>query len=571
MARKKPGRSPRSSPAKVPPPRPVPLKLFPRKLWLFRCAAVLLPFVLFGVLELVFRVVGIGPDVRLILRVPGQPAGLTHQLNGAVDLAYYGAADLMGPEPRRFTLPKPKDTYRIVFLGESTVIGFPYAPEIAFPRQVEVQLQQQNPELRFEVLNVGITAINSFAVVDLLQQCLACDPDLIVIHAGHNEFYGPGGPASTAGRLPYSLIGPMFALRRSRVLQFVQWINPFRGPMRDDLLDTLPRTLEIPLDGPVFEQARENYRRNLERATSLAERHHVPLLLSTMACNLKDQGPMKSISPAGISSGEQTQWERAVRNGESLLQNGDHQAALEAFHRAEQMIAGNARLSYRIAQCLEALGRNAEALSAYQKARDEDACRFRAPSAFAQIVRDTVDKSAKAKFLDVEQLVNSESSPAGPGADDFLEHVHYTFDGHVSLGRIFARGIQEQVLNRPWSPEREPSRPELETLLGVVPEDHLAAYSSTIEVLQTGPLKAALDAPRHEAEITKRIGECYYELNPARREAFADIPINFMVNDLIGSLTYIHQVRGNAELSQNFARLAAVRRPWFVGVPPKPQ
>jgi len=235
------------------------------------------------------------------------------------------------------------------------------------------------------------------------------------------------------------------------------------------------------------------------------------------------------------------------------------------------MIAGNARLSYRTAQCLEALGRDAEALSAYQKARDEDACRFRAPSAFSQIVRDVVDKSANAKFLDVEQFVNSESSPAGPGADDFLEHVHYTFDGHARLGRIFARGIQEQSLNRPWSPDREPSRPDLETLLGVVPEDHLAAYSSIIEVLQTGPLKAALDASLHEAEITERIKESYYELTPARREAFADIPITFMVNDLIGSLVFIHQVRGNAELSQEFARLAAVRRPWIGTMPQKPQ
>ena len=43
-----------------------------------------------------------------------------------------------------------KRGFPVVFLGESTVIGFPYAPEIAFPRQVEVQLQQQNPDLKFE-------------------------------------------------------------------------------------------------------------------------------------------------------------------------------------------------------------------------------------------------------------------------------------------------------------------------------------------------------------------------------------------------------------------------------------
>jgi tetratricopeptide (TPR) repeat protein len=564
MARKHVRPDHTSPPAPTPPRR----KLPPGKLWLFRIAAILLPFVVLGVLEGVCRIAGIGPDVRLIQRLPGGPATLTHQLNGAVDLAYYGGTDLLGPEPRPFTLPKPKDTYRIVFLGESTVIGFPYAPELAFPRQVEVQLQQQNPELRLEAFNVGITAINSFAVVDLLQQCLACDPDLIVVHAGHNEFYGPGGPASTAGRVPYSLIRPLFALRRSRVLQLVEFVNPLRRPMSDDLLDTLPQTLEIPLDGRIFERARDNYRQNLERMTAIAGRNNVPILLSTMACNLRDQGPMKSIWPAGFSPNDQAKWEKIVSRGESLLQQRQFPEALEAFLEADKILSHHARLSYRKAQCLEALGRNAEALTAYQQARDEDACRFRAPSAFAEIVRDVADH-AHARFLDVEQRVNAESSPSGPGFEDFLEHVHYTFDGHVRLGRMFARYIQEEVLNRSWSDEASPSREKLETLLGVVPEDHLAACSSAIEVMQTGPLKSALDARRHQEHIAKLIGEYYYALDPNRREAFADIPMNVMVNDLIGGLAYIHGVRGNRPLSEKFSLLAIVRRPWTaVAAPP---
>lgn len=545
--------------------RPPVRTLSPRKLWLFRMAAILLSLSVLVLVEAGFRLAGVGQNLRLVVRAPENPLGLTHQMNGAVDLAFYGAADLTGPETRRFRLPKPRDTYRIVFLGGSTVIGFPYASELAFPRQTEVQLQRQNPDLKFEVFNVGITSINSFSVVDLLEQCLDCEPDLIVVHTGHNEFYGPGGPGSSAVSVPYPLVRPMFALRRCRTSQLVESVSPFRRPMSDDLLDTLPRTLEIPLNGAVFERAKQNLRRNLERSVAIADQHRVPILLSTVASNLKDQSPLRSVWPSEISPDQQARWERDVRRGESLLRQGELTEALAAFHKAEETLEHHARLSYRKAQCLEALGRNDEALAAYKQARDEDACRFRAPSVFADIVREVADRSANASFLDVEQQVNAESSPAGPGHDYFFEHVHYTFAGHVSLGRMFARGIQEQVLRRPWLPERVPSREELETLLGVVPEDHLAAYSSAIEVMQTGPLKSALDAARHEEHIKKLIAEGFFGLDPTRREAFADIPMNIMVNDLIGGLVFIHRVRGNTDLSEEFARLAAVRRPWMVG------
>jgi tetratricopeptide (TPR) repeat protein len=539
-------------------------KLSPRKLWLFRLGAILLPLLGLGMLELSCRALGLGPDVRLVRKISRPTTGMTHHLNGTVDLAYYGGTDLLGPEPRAFVLPKPPGTFRIVFLGASTVIGFPYAPEVAFPRHVEVQLRQQNPDRQFEVLNLGITAINSFALVDLLRQSLACEPDLIVVHAGHNEFYGPGGPASTAGRVPYALIHPLFALRRLRLVQLAELGNPFRQGMRDDLLDTLPTTLEIPLDGPVFRQAAENYRRNIQQMVDLAQRGGVPILLSTVACNLRDQSPMRSLWPAGSTLSQQARWERLLRQGETLLAQGDHAAALAALMDVEQELPGHARLTYRTAQCLEGLGRSDEALAAYRQARDEDACRFRAPSAFADIVKQVAARSAAARLLDVERLLAADSTPAGPGYDRFLEHVHYSYAGHVALGRIFARGIQEQILSQSWSTERDPSLHELENLVGLVPEDHLAAYSSMIEVLQTGPLKSALDATRHEAYITERIRESYHALDAPRRDAFADIPTNIMLSDLIGALAYIHQVRGNADLSEKFQRLIAVRRPWTV-------
>lgn len=529
-----------------------------------------LPFLVLGVLEVVLRIAGLGPDVRLVRRVADSPSGMTHELNPIADFVYYGGTNLQGPEWRQFRLPKPPGVYRILVFGASTVIGFPYAPEVAFPRHVEVQLKQQNPQTAFEVLNCGITSINSFSIVDLLRQAVACRPDLIVLHEGHNEFYGPGGPASTAGRIPRMLIQPMYHLRRLRLWQSVELLNPFRSELKDDLLDSLPVSMEIPLEGPVMSQASDNFRENLRRCCRIAADHGIPVLLTSVACNLKDQSPMRSLWPAGSTPQQRTEWERLLEGAEAQMALAAGEQALEILIRLEQTLSGHARLTFRKAQCLEALGRHQEALLCYRQARDEDACRFRAPSRFAEIAEQVAGEFPGASFLDVEEYVNSHSTPAGPGGELFLEHVHYSFDGHVLLGELLARTIQTQVRGKPWLADRVPSREELEDLLGVVPEDHLAAFSSAIEVMQTGPLKSAVDAPRHETSLKNRIQEAYYSLEPDRRETFADIPMNLMVQDLIGALVVFHEMQGHEDLSRQFAQRAKIRRPWTVSLEEQP-
>ena len=129
-------------------------------------------------------------------------------------MAYFDQRQLAGPDPRPFQLPPPDETFRIVFVGASTVEGFPYYTELAFPRQVELLLQQQLPNRRIEVLNAAIVGINSFALADFVPRALRCEPDLVVLYAGHNEFYGPGGVGSTATVAPmlYGVIDTSAAL-----------------------------------------------------------------------------------------------------------------------------------------------------------------------------------------------------------------------------------------------------------------------------------------------------------------------------------------------------------------------
>jgi lysophospholipase L1-like esterase len=534
-----------------------------RRRWCFRLLAVAAGLALLAGMECILRLAGVGRDLRLVTAAPGHPAVLTHEFNSCVDLAYYGTTDVYGPEPRRFELPKPPGIFRIVFLGESTVIGFPYAAEVAFPRQVEVLLQRQSPEVRFEVLNAGVTGINSFGVADLAHECLACDPDLIVIHVGHNEFYGPGGPASTVLSLPSGLVRATIALRRYRTTQCLGSLITGAVPPQRDLLEALPRTFEIPLGSTEFRRAEQNLKSNLGRAVAAARGAGVPVVLASMACNLRDQGPLRTAWPVGVSETRRADWEALLDRAERLLIERAPQEALNVLADAETICGEHARLQYRIGQCLHALGRGAEAHEAFVKARDLDLCRFRAPSSFTRIIREVALQNGQGvEYLDVAATLDQINDPAGPGHDLFLEHVHYNRDGHRALGRFFAVTIQERVRGRKWAAAREPTLAELDELLGVVPEDELAATSFALQVLQTAPLRGAVDAPRSEEEMVDRIAGLYRGLSSTRQNVFAELPMVRLMTDLVGGLAESHLLHGDVETGLELGERCVVRCPW---------
>jgi len=152
----------------------------------FRIVALGSPLIILGALNLVLYCAGVGHDTRMLVPFADVDDGHTFRMNEEASLAYYDQRDLAGPDGQPFRLPRPNGTYRILVMGASTVEGFPYYTELSFPRQIGVFLKRQLPGRHFEVLNAGIVGLNSFALVDLLPRLLACEPDLIVVYAGHN-------------------------------------------------------------------------------------------------------------------------------------------------------------------------------------------------------------------------------------------------------------------------------------------------------------------------------------------------------------------------------------------------
>jgi len=533
--------------------------------WKFRLAAVLASLCVLPAAELLCQLFNLGPNTSLIIPAkavrPDKPEW-THLLNELADLPYYGVTNLSGPEPRHFALVKPNQTFRIVVVGASTVIGYPFAAELAFPRYIEVMLERQNPGRDFELLNCGVTGLNSYSVADLLSQSLAIDPDLVIVHAGHNEFYGPGGPASTAIQLPPSLQPLGLRLRRTRLFQLGRNLRSGDALQEDSLIDVLPAQLNIPTGSKIFADARRNYRINVERMIRSCLEREVPLLLSTVACNLKNQSPVYSPWPDSRNFERHLEWQSLVIRATELIHASDFEPALEDIGKAAEIHSEDARLQFRLAECLAGLQRFDEAATAFRRARDLDGCRFRAPSAINDLMREVVNSEGHRLFLDIEPQVAANAECGTPGSEFYLEHVHYNSAGNYLIGRLFAEYIQTQVLNRDWNSAALPEQYELEEILGYTPEDRLTAAFMAIQLLESNTFGTTIDREAHVEALGKQIANTWEGMPEQRQRVYGMLSPELAQLDLLAVLIELHEREGNTKVVADLKAKQKVRQPW---------
>src|SRR5271166_2422837 len=136
--------------------------------WLsISAVAVLVPVLLLAVVEIGLRVGGVGNPTGVMrpCTIQGRPAYCDNQ---------YFAAPFFPPgmyrSPRPYVIPASKapGTYRIFVLGESVAWGDP-DPTYGFARYLEVMLRERFPQVKFEVVNASITAINSHVLLPMVK------------------------------------------------------------------------------------------------------------------------------------------------------------------------------------------------------------------------------------------------------------------------------------------------------------------------------------------------------------------------------------------------------------------
>jgi Tfp pilus assembly protein PilF/lysophospholipase L1-like esterase len=541
-----------------------------RRAVLFRLVAASLPLMLLAAGNLILYCFDIGTDTRVIIPVSEAGDDQTFCFNEHASQAYFDIRELAGPDPQPFQLPATAGTYRVVVVGASTVEGFPFYTELAFPRQVEIFLRRQLRDRQFEVLNAGVVGLNSFALADFVPRLLACEPDLVVVYAGHNEFYGPGGVGSTATISP-TLYPSMTHLRRWRLFQWLRK-NLRREQPKKMLVESLPRTLEIRYGDEQFRTAEEYYRQHLIDMAEATTRPGIPILMCSVVCNLSDQSPVHSIFKNGLEKQRKAELQKKLALAQAQLAEGETDSALKSVEEAAEIDDSYALVAYRRAQCLAAANKNQEALAQFELARDLDGCRFRAPGSFRNIVREVATSTDRKAcfYLDLQPILVELSSKAAPGHDYFLEHVHLTFDGHCEVARAISRTIVQQVLGRTWEDEQDPSNEQMAQAVGLTTYDQIEAVAAALTILSNMPFKEAPDRDLQSQFLKTQFNNSVGSLAPQDQVMFAEINPQLRRMDMINVLASELIKRGNVQQALMMFRCAQLRRPWeitpYIGV-----
>lgn len=410
--------------------------------------------------------------------------------------------------PQNVLLPREKgaDTVRIFVLGGSAAMGDP-APFYGLPRMLQAQLEIVRPDLRFEVVNAAMTAINSHVVLPIATDCLKADPDFLVVYAGNNEVVGPYGVGSVFGAPGADLaaIRAQVALKSWRLGQAVERIGgALRGgggtPENWSGMEQFLETRLAP-DDPRLERVYSHFRANLTSLVERANAKGVPVLLSTVAVNLADSAPFGSEG----GDGESADW-HYVRGGER-----------------------------------RAAGETAEAAAAFGEALQRDRLRFRTDAQQNAIIRDVAGK-ADATLVPGAAAVAALAPDGIAGREAFDDHVHLTFAGNHALARAVAEAVLAQLPAGPVQPW--PSLEACEARLGYAPYARRSTVDTMLKRRGRAPFTAQIDRDVQrgylEAELaTLERADQPHQLRKALeavRRSLREHPEDFTLRSIFGDL-----------------------------------
>ena len=313
-----------------------------------------------------------------------------------------------------FDIEKKKNAFRVFILGGSSAAGYPFTPNGDFGKYLKKYLESVYPQNKIEVINLAITAVNSYTIRDLMPGVLEQKPDLIIIYAGHNEYYGALG------------VGSMESLGTNRwIVNFVLKLNDFkitqlvrnilkwgsglfssRQKTSGTLMSRMAKDQLIEYNSDIFREGVDQFRGNMEDVLNMTKKAGVPVILSTLTCNLKDQPPFVSVK------------------------NSKYPPAGTVYKEAERALNS---------------GNREDADSLFRYAKDLDALRFRAPEEFNTMLK-AFGKKYKYPVVNIDSVFEVNSPDSITGNSLMTDHLHPVLAGYKIMAKAFYETMEKDKI-----------------------------------------------------------------------------------------------------------------------------
>ncbi|MVM32017.1 hypothetical protein GO755_18350 [Spirosoma sp. HMF4905] len=377
--------------------------------------ALLFPFVLLAVIEGLLRLFGYGHDLRLFVEDPKQKGFLV--MNQYTSEKYFSEtenATIGNFEP--FQKQKAYGTFRIFVLGESTTIGYPYMHNGSFHRWLQYRLIHTFPNKEFEIINLALTAVNTYTVADFAKQLTDYKPDAVLVYTGHNEYYGALGIGSTSGLAHNpTLLRLLIKLREYRLVQLLSnTINGIRKvvsgqkiDLRENLMKRMAADQQITYGSATYQAGIDQFKTNLNDLCRQLSEQHIPVFISNLVSNEKDLKPFISSPGNGATS---------------------------------------AQAQYQLANQAYAKGNFSDAKKEYVRAKELDMLRFRAPETMNQLIQEAATSYPGVTLVDTKRTFETHSPHGILGQETLLEHVHPNLFGYALLSDAFYEALKKSRL-----------------------------------------------------------------------------------------------------------------------------
>jgi tetratricopeptide (TPR) repeat protein/lysophospholipase L1-like esterase len=426
------------------------------KLFYFRILSVLLVCLFFAPLEIFLRLFSYGTDTHLFVNFDSDVKEKYLMVNPHVGEKYFNRLEATTATNDIFLKRKPENAFRVFLLGSSTLYGFPYDHNLMASRILHKRLQDTYPEIKIEVVNTSITAINSITLRDYINQVLNHDPDAILIYAGHNEYYGAFGVGSneTMSRNPV-LLWIHFKFMNLRTYQLFRSVIGGISKLLVNYSDihketgTLMKRIvgdaNIVFQGKKYQAGVEQFNKNLSYILKQAMKDDIPVFISDLISNIKDLPPFGDVE--GANPSPDMKYQEAI----TTLADEDTLQARRLFYLA----------------------------------KDLDPVRFRASEEINEIIYDLTEQY-KAILIPTKDWFSNSSAGGLIGDNLLTEHVHPNIEGQFVLADAFyssivASGTIAEAPDPNTTQSKEFYRHNwgytvLDSLIGAYKIEHLKSY-----------------------------------------------------------------------------------------------
>jgi tetratricopeptide (TPR) repeat protein len=386
----------------------------------FYLILILIPFVFIISLEVFLRAINYGLDFEQFVAVSEYHPDKYYPNPDLPYKYFYNIKSAPSVLPDGFDIIKKGNAFRVFVLGGSSAAGWPYVPNASFSRQLKRKLELYYPENTIEVINCGISAINSYTLRDFVPGILKQKPDLILIYAGHNEYYGALGAGSSVsiGNSRF-LVNTYLWLRDFKTVQLIQntlsWIyGLFTGGTTDEIDKQDGETLMsrmigeslITLNSDIFNAGISQFEGNLDDILGWFKEAGIPVIIGNLTANLRDQKPLVSVKTDKLPAADEI-----FNSAQKTLAEGNIEKAKELFSYAKEL----------------------------------DALRFRAPQKINNIIKKLAVKYGDS-FINIDSVFKSHSPNGIVGNNLTVDHLHPNINGYWMMGNEYFKMMEKKNL-----------------------------------------------------------------------------------------------------------------------------